>query len=179
MLMFIPPLSWRQTPSCLSGTWSRRTSCWTNTVCKHQTIFSCDNTTGCVAFFFVLFFNQHLNGPPGRGGLLCLICELENTLRLNSWLITTILHPHPSPPKKKTKQNVSCVLFGTGHIRISDLGLAIRVSESGVVRGRVGTLGYMGQYPTWPNDYRTFFFFFYMVPVIHSTTAPHTFDDNT
>ncbi|XP_057674704.1 G protein-coupled receptor kinase 5 isoform X2 [Corythoichthys intestinalis] len=30
-----------------------------------------------------------------------------------------------------------------GHIRISDLGLAIRVSSSGVVRGRVGTLGYM------------------------------------
>ncbi|XP_061603705.1 G protein-coupled receptor kinase 5 isoform X1 [Phyllopteryx taeniolatus] len=30
-----------------------------------------------------------------------------------------------------------------GHIRISDLGLAIRLTKSGVVQGRVGTLGYM------------------------------------
>ncbi|XP_075996261.1 G protein-coupled receptor kinase 5-like isoform X2 [Genypterus blacodes] len=30
-----------------------------------------------------------------------------------------------------------------GHIRISDLGLAVRLCEEGLVRGRVGTLGYM------------------------------------
>ncbi|XP_077478617.1 G protein-coupled receptor kinase 6-like isoform X1 [Stigmatopora argus] len=35
------------------------------------------------------------------------------------------------------------LLDESGHVRISDLGLAIRVSSSGVVRGRVGTLGYM------------------------------------
>lgn len=37
-------------------------------------------------------------------------------------------------------------LFPQGHIRISDLGLAVRLSEGGLVRGRVGTLGYMGMY---------------------------------
>uniref|UniRef100_A0A8C3AFH8 G protein-coupled receptor kinase n=1 Tax=Cyclopterus lumpus TaxID=8103 RepID=A0A8C3AFH8_CYCLU len=34
-------------------------------------------------------------------------------------------------------------LVPEGHIRISDLGLAVRLSEGSVVRGMVGTLGYM------------------------------------
>lgn len=33
-----------------------------------------------------------------------------------------------------------------GHIRISDLGLAVRLTTETEVRGRVGTLGYMGMY---------------------------------
>jgi serine/threonine protein kinase len=33
-----------------------------------------------------------------------------------------------------------------GHVRISDLGLAIEVPEGETVRGRVGTVGYMGKY---------------------------------
>lgn len=32
-----------------------------------------------------------------------------------------------------------------GHVRISDLGLAIEVPEGETVRGRVGTVGYMGE----------------------------------
>ena len=32
-----------------------------------------------------------------------------------------------------------------GHIRISDLGLAIKVPERELIRGRVGTVGYMGK----------------------------------
>ena len=32
-----------------------------------------------------------------------------------------------------------------GHIRISDLGLAIKIPEDQSVRGRVGTVGYMGE----------------------------------
>lgn len=32
-----------------------------------------------------------------------------------------------------------------GHIRISDLGLAIKVPEGESIRGRVGTVGYMGK----------------------------------
>ncbi len=32
-----------------------------------------------------------------------------------------------------------------GHIRISDLGLAIKVPEGELIRGRVGTVGYMGK----------------------------------
>lgn len=32
-----------------------------------------------------------------------------------------------------------------GHIRISDLGLAIKLDKESRVRGRVGTTGYMGR----------------------------------
>ncbi len=35
-----------------------------------------------------------------------------------------------------------------GHVRISDLGLAIEVPEGETVRGRVGTVGYMGKFNT-------------------------------
>lgn len=33
-----------------------------------------------------------------------------------------------------------------GHIRISDLGLAVRIPSGEKIRGRVGTVGYMGMY---------------------------------
>uniref|UniRef100_A0A3Q3DJ13 G protein-coupled receptor kinase n=1 Tax=Hippocampus comes TaxID=109280 RepID=A0A3Q3DJ13_HIPCM len=36
-----------------------------------------------------------------------------------------------------------CFCFTAGHIRISDLGLAIKVPEGDLIRGRVGTVGYM------------------------------------
>uniref|UniRef100_A0A3B5MBC2 G protein-coupled receptor kinase n=1 Tax=Xiphophorus couchianus TaxID=32473 RepID=A0A3B5MBC2_9TELE len=36
-----------------------------------------------------------------------------------------------------------CGRLMTGHIRISDLGLAIKVPEGELIRGRVGTVGYM------------------------------------
>lgn len=32
-----------------------------------------------------------------------------------------------------------------GHIRISDLGLAVKIPEGELIRGRVGTVGYMGE----------------------------------
>ena len=32
----------------------------------------------------------------------------------------------------------------TGHVRISDLGLAVELVNNQSVRGRVGTVGYMG-----------------------------------
>lgn len=32
-----------------------------------------------------------------------------------------------------------------GHIRISDLGLAVQIPEGETIRGRVGTVGYMGK----------------------------------
>lgn len=35
------------------------------------------------------------------------------------------------------------LLDDAGHVRISDLGLAVDVPEGGSVRGRVGTVGYM------------------------------------
>jgi len=33
----------------------------------------------------------------------------------------------------------------SGHVRISDLGLAVHIPEGQSVRGRVGTVGYMGE----------------------------------
>lgn len=36
------------------------------------------------------------------------------------------------------------LLDDDGHVRISDLGLAIEIPEGENVRGRVGTVGYMG-----------------------------------
>lgn len=34
-----------------------------------------------------------------------------------------------------------------GHVRISDLGLAVELKENEPIKGRVGTVGYMGKYP--------------------------------
>ena len=33
----------------------------------------------------------------------------------------------------------------SGHLRISDLGLAVEIPEGETIRGRVGTVGYMGK----------------------------------
>lgn len=38
------------------------------------------------------------------------------------------------------------LLDDAGHVRISDLGLAMEIPEGETVRGRVGTVGYMGKY---------------------------------
>ena len=40
--------------------------------------------------------------------------------------------------------NLFFLLSLSGHIRISDLGLAVHIPEGQSVRGRVGTPGYMG-----------------------------------
>lgn len=37
------------------------------------------------------------------------------------------------------------LLDDAGHVRISDLGLAVEIPEGESVRGRVGTVGYMGK----------------------------------
>ena len=36
-------------------------------------------------------------------------------------------------------------IYLSGHIRISDLGLAIELPEGQKAKGRVGTVGYMGE----------------------------------
>lgn len=40
---------------------------------------------------------------------------------------------------------LTCVCVSSGHIRISDLGLAVHVPEGQTIKGRVGTVGYMGE----------------------------------
>ena len=39
----------------------------------------------------------------------------------------------------------SYYLLFSGHVRISDLGLAVEFPEGETIRGRVGTVGYMGE----------------------------------
>jgi len=39
----------------------------------------------------------------------------------------------------------TCICIYIGHIRISDLGLAIELPEGQKAKGRVGTVGYMGE----------------------------------
>ena len=37
-------------------------------------------------------------------------------------------------------------VVSAGHVRISDLGLAVEIPAGETIRGRVGTVGYMGMY---------------------------------
>lgn len=59
-----------------------------------------------------------VHGPPAQGGPRR----------------TTV--PGPADPPLPTPP---------GHIRISDLGLAVKIPEGDLIRGRVGTVGYMGE----------------------------------
>ena len=58
--------------------------------------------------------------------------------------------------KKSQTSSVDFMVFVSpkGHIRISDLGLAVRMTEGNLVRGRVGTVGYMGTYEPHFTDHR-------------------------
>uniref|UniRef100_A0A8C4GGH7 G protein-coupled receptor kinase n=1 Tax=Dicentrarchus labrax TaxID=13489 RepID=A0A8C4GGH7_DICLA len=54
-----------------------------------------------------------------------------------------IIHLHQKSIVYRDLKPENILLDDNGHIRISDLGLAVRLSEGSLVRGRVGTLGYM------------------------------------
>ncbi|XP_041666793.1 G protein-coupled receptor kinase 5-like isoform X2 [Cheilinus undulatus] len=54
-----------------------------------------------------------------------------------------LLHLHRESIIYRDLKPENILLDDNGHIRISDLGLAVRLSEGHLVRGRVGTLGYM------------------------------------
>lgn len=54
-----------------------------------------------------------------------------------------LIHLHQKSIVYRDLKPENILLDDNGHIRISDLGLAVRLSEGGLVRGRVGTLGYM------------------------------------
>lgn len=41
--------------------------------------------------------------------------------------------------------NQLALLYIVGHVRISDLGLAVEIPEGESIKGRVGTVGYMGR----------------------------------
>ena len=46
---------------------------------------------------------------------------------------------------------LSCSYLLPGHIRISDLGLAVKLSGGELAQGRVGTVGYMGMFSNKPK----------------------------
>ncbi|XP_069369887.1 G protein-coupled receptor kinase 5 isoform X2 [Paralichthys olivaceus] len=54
-----------------------------------------------------------------------------------------LMHLHQKLILYRDLKPENILLDDNGHIRISDLGLAVRLSEGSLVRGRVGTLGYM------------------------------------
>lgn len=54
-----------------------------------------------------------------------------------------LIHLHQKSILYRDLKPENILLDDNGHIRISDLGLAVRLSEGSLVRGRVGTLGYM------------------------------------
>ncbi|XP_042365665.1 G protein-coupled receptor kinase 5-like [Plectropomus leopardus] len=54
-----------------------------------------------------------------------------------------LIHLHQRSILYRDLKPENILLDDNGHIRISDLGLAVRLSEGNLVRGRVGTLGYM------------------------------------
>ncbi|XP_040914582.1 G protein-coupled receptor kinase 5 [Toxotes jaculatrix] len=54
-----------------------------------------------------------------------------------------LIHLHQKSILYRDLKPENILLDDHGHIRISDLGLAVRLSEGSLVRGRVGTVGYM------------------------------------
>lgn len=59
-------------------------------------------------------------------------------------------------------KNWNVLVFFIGHVRISDLGLAEEVPEGETIKGRVGTVGYMGKQTNF--RYQLDFFFFFACP---------------
>uniref|UniRef100_A0A3Q3WJV9 G protein-coupled receptor kinase n=1 Tax=Mola mola TaxID=94237 RepID=A0A3Q3WJV9_MOLML len=54
-----------------------------------------------------------------------------------------LIHLHQRSILYRDLKPENILLDDNGHIRISDLGLAVRLTDGNLVRGRVGTLGYM------------------------------------
>ncbi|KAM9338616.1 G protein-coupled receptor kinase 5 [Symphorus nematophorus] len=54
-----------------------------------------------------------------------------------------LIHLHDKSILYRDLKPENILLDDNGHIRISDLGLAVRMTDGKLVRGRVGTLGYM------------------------------------
>lgn len=54
-------------------------------------------------------------------------------------------HLHSARIAYRDMKPDNILLDDHGHVRISDLGLAVLIPEGQSVRGRVGTIGYMGK----------------------------------
>jgi G protein-coupled receptor kinase len=88
-----------------------------------------------------LKFHIHNMGvEPGFDSDRALFCAAEVLCGLQDLHSLGIVYRDCKP------ENI--LLDDHGHVRISDLGLAVEIPEGGCVRGRVGTVGYMGKFTT-------------------------------
>lgn len=58
--------------------------------------------------------------------------------------VSVFTHCHCVFPCRDMKPE-NLLLDDYGHVRISDLGLAVQIKNGETIRGRVGTIGYMGR----------------------------------
>lgn len=63
----------------------------------------------------------------------------------DSQVLCGLMHLHAQGIVYRDCKPENILLDDTGHVRISDLGLAVEIPEGDMVRGRVGTVGYMGK----------------------------------
>ncbi|KAM7368554.1 hypothetical protein PAMP_012886 [Pampus punctatissimus] len=82
-----------------------------------------------------LRFHIYNIGPPGL--------DKDRVQFYAAEVCCGLIHLHQKSIVYRDLKPENILLDDNGHIRISDLGLAVRLSEGGVVRGRVGTVGYM------------------------------------
>ncbi|XP_017287733.1 G protein-coupled receptor kinase 5-like [Kryptolebias marmoratus] len=82
-----------------------------------------------------LMFHIH---KMGKGGL-----DVDRVRFYAAEVCCGLIHLHQKSIVYRDLKPENILLDDNGHIRISDLGLAVRLSEGKLVRGRVGTLFYM------------------------------------
>ncbi|XP_072228113.1 G protein-coupled receptor kinase 5-like [Leuresthes tenuis] len=82
-----------------------------------------------------LKFHIYNMGPPGL--------DTDRVRFYAAEVCCGLTHLHQKSILYRDLKPENILLDDNGHIRISDLGLAVKLSEGSLVRGRVGTLGYM------------------------------------
>ena len=107
-----------------------------------QSVTSLVQTSFCifinVSLIMYNFYTSHLQSPKVTG----LPCKSRPRSHLHC---AEALCVYVLDQGVHVIMNPLTLLSPTGHIRISDLGLAVKIPEGDLIRGRVGTVGYMGE----------------------------------
>ena len=83
------------------------------------------------------FHIYNMGGEPGFG--------IERARFYSAEILCGLEHLHTQGIVYRDCKPENILLDDHGHVRISDLGLAVEIPEGEMVRGRVGTVGYMGE----------------------------------